>query len=360
MKESCIRCGKETEYDVDTPVTERSCYIPKMGQMCFDCFCEVYHVPVMHGIYSFKRINGNQVQPTKCDRFTPEEVDQIQTAAFIMDRLFGNLNRSIAAEEALKEFKDEAQKPDSENPYELAEVDRRFRAFIFEWKLFTEHWKNYIYGMNVDPQYIIEYKKLYKETISAAFQKQDFIVAHVIRNYVSHANDAIDSSHIGDENKFWIHKTSLLNFLDDSIAKEKTDYRKNQLMAQKPFIEACEDEIDLEVVADNAMKVLREIQEPLMSYQLDQEIIDSCLALLNARGKIEVNDDEIWEIWKLASDQSWVGRRTQMTTLQGQMGPFDMTAQYGHIRLNWIGYEAIASYIIQMWRSRATADCAKG
>ena len=61
-------------------------------------------------------------------------------------------------------------------------------------------------------------------------------MAHVIRNYVSHANDAIESSHIGDENKFWIYKTSLLNFLDDSIAKEKTDYRKNQLMVQKAVL----------------------------------------------------------------------------------------------------------------------------
>ena len=70
MKESCIRCGKETEYDVDTPVTERSCYIPKMGQMCFDCFCEVNHVPVMHGIYSFKRIKTDQAIPASGDGTT--------------------------------------------------------------------------------------------------------------------------------------------------------------------------------------------------------------------------------------------------------------------------------------------------
>lgn len=356
MKEICVRCGKETEYDVGTPVTERSCYVPGSGQMCFDCFCEVYHVPVMHGIYSFKRINGHQVQPTKCEQFTTEEVDQIQKAAFIMDQLFGNLNRSIAAEEALKEFKDEVQKPDSENLYELAEVDRRFRAFIFEWKLFTEHWKNYLYGLDGDPQYIADYKKLYKETIDVAFQKKDFVVAHVIRNYASHANDVVDSSHIGGRNNFWIHKASLLNFLNDSISKEKNNYRKNQLLAQKPFIEACEDKIDLEVVADNAMKALEKIQEPLMNYQLDKKIFDSCVALLNAKGKIEVNDGEIWEIWKLASDRSWVGRRTQMTTLQGQMGPFDMTAQYGHIRLNWKGYEAIASYLVHLWKKRETAE----
>lgn len=355
MKEICIRCGRETEYDIGTPVTERSCFVPGSGQMCFDCFREVYQVPVMDGIYSFKRINGHhQVQPTKCKQFTSEEVDKIQKAAFTMDRLFGNLNRSISAQEALKEFKEEAQKPDSESPYELAEVDRRFRAFIFEWKLFTEHWKNYIFGLDGDPQYVSDYKKLYKDTMDSAFQNQDFVVAHVIRNYASHANDAIESSHIGGGNKYWIHKASLLTFLDESIAKERSSHRKSQLLAQKPFIEACEDKIDLEGVADNAMKALEEIQEPIMNYQLDQEIIDSCVVLLDARRKVEVVEGDIWEIWKLASDPSWIGRRTQMTTLQGQIGSFDMAVQYGHIRLNWIGYEAIATYLVHLWKKHET------
>ena len=50
-----------------------------------------------------------------------------------------------------------------------------------------------MYGLDGDPQYIADYKKLYKETIDGAFQKQDFVVAHVIRNYASHSNDVVDS-----------------------------------------------------------------------------------------------------------------------------------------------------------------------
>lgn len=47
----------------------------------------------MDGIYSFKRINGRQVQPTKCEQFTSEEADQIQKAAFTMNRLFQEMDK---------------------------------------------------------------------------------------------------------------------------------------------------------------------------------------------------------------------------------------------------------------------------
>lgn len=77
--------------------------------MCFECFCKAYKVPVMHGLYAFKRVKGYQIQPTQCTLFSS------------------------------------------------AEADRRFRAFIFEWKLFTEHWKNYIYSLDRDRWYVAEY-----------------------------------------------------------------------------------------------------------------------------------------------------------------------------------------------------------
>ena len=45
MKERCIRCGKETEYDVSTPVTVRRWYVEGSGQLCEQCFYELYPVP---------------------------------------------------------------------------------------------------------------------------------------------------------------------------------------------------------------------------------------------------------------------------------------------------------------------------
>ena len=45
MKEFCIRCGMETEYDVSTPVTVRRFYVEGAGQLCEACFHILYPVP---------------------------------------------------------------------------------------------------------------------------------------------------------------------------------------------------------------------------------------------------------------------------------------------------------------------------
>jgi hypothetical protein len=42
MKEKCIRCGRKTGYDVSTPVTVRWYYIEGSGQLCEDCFSQLY------------------------------------------------------------------------------------------------------------------------------------------------------------------------------------------------------------------------------------------------------------------------------------------------------------------------------
>lgn len=42
MKELCVRCGKETEYDINTPVTVRRYFIEGSGQLCEECFKLLY------------------------------------------------------------------------------------------------------------------------------------------------------------------------------------------------------------------------------------------------------------------------------------------------------------------------------
>ena len=44
MKEKCTRCGRETEYDVSTPVTVRRYYVEGAGQLCPICYQELYGV----------------------------------------------------------------------------------------------------------------------------------------------------------------------------------------------------------------------------------------------------------------------------------------------------------------------------
>lgn len=50
MKETCIRCGRETEYEVSTPVTVRRYYVEGSGHLCEKCFYELYPVPRILGI----------------------------------------------------------------------------------------------------------------------------------------------------------------------------------------------------------------------------------------------------------------------------------------------------------------------
>ena len=41
-RERCTLCGKVTEYTKDTPISERFGYIEGGGQLCKDCYYELY------------------------------------------------------------------------------------------------------------------------------------------------------------------------------------------------------------------------------------------------------------------------------------------------------------------------------
>ena len=44
-QELCIRCGKPTPYHPNTPITLRRYYVEGSGQLCEQCFYELYPVP---------------------------------------------------------------------------------------------------------------------------------------------------------------------------------------------------------------------------------------------------------------------------------------------------------------------------
>ena len=53
MKELCIRCGKPTPYDTNTPITLRRYYIEGSGQLCQDCFELLYPMTGASGSKDF-------------------------------------------------------------------------------------------------------------------------------------------------------------------------------------------------------------------------------------------------------------------------------------------------------------------
>jgi len=41
-KEKCVSCEKETEEDINTPIDHRDYYVEGVGQLCKDCWVELY------------------------------------------------------------------------------------------------------------------------------------------------------------------------------------------------------------------------------------------------------------------------------------------------------------------------------
>lgn len=41
-KERCVRCGKQTPYDINTPITTRLFFIEGAGQLCEACWNQLW------------------------------------------------------------------------------------------------------------------------------------------------------------------------------------------------------------------------------------------------------------------------------------------------------------------------------
>lgn len=41
--EKCVNCGKETPYTIDNHIDYRNYYIEGVGQLCKDCYNEIYN-----------------------------------------------------------------------------------------------------------------------------------------------------------------------------------------------------------------------------------------------------------------------------------------------------------------------------
>jgi hypothetical protein len=46
-KENCVICGKETPYPKDMNIEQRDNYIEGVGQLCTDCYIDLYNKNVV-------------------------------------------------------------------------------------------------------------------------------------------------------------------------------------------------------------------------------------------------------------------------------------------------------------------------
>ena len=50
--EKCVACGATTNVPVDTPISERKCYVPGAGQLCRTCCIELYGTDDLRSLQS--------------------------------------------------------------------------------------------------------------------------------------------------------------------------------------------------------------------------------------------------------------------------------------------------------------------
>ena len=230
---------------------------------------------------------------TRCTLFNEEEEDAIQEAGRILDRFFINVERMNAVIEAYQEFINDLHSLNSGGRDEIARLDRRFRAYVMEWRLFLDHWKKYIedgaqtegWSENEKNDYIEAFKKLYDTVTKAAYESiQEYVVANPIRNHVVHANNSIYHAHVGvDGNQACISRDALLN--DHHISA-----------SQREIVEKLDEQIDLEWVADGSLKAMQEVNEAFIRYQIDSDVITATVALVGAYERIrkEKIDAPMW------------------------------------------------------------------
>lgn len=310
----------------------------------------------------------NQFRFHTCDIFNEEETAAIKAAVAILNRYFVNLDRLDGVKDAYQEFKDELKNLDSNNPRSKATVDRRFRAFILEWKLFLDHFDRYIkdgaqtgYWKGVSEaekqQYLAAFRRYFDDMKNPQQQSDAFNLAAVIRNHVQHANDAIDYT---DWKKVFISRDKLL-------ADEHVNSSQKAALRKQP------EYIDLKVVADGAVDVIGKVHEQLLNFMVDGETAEAALTLLNAHKRIEEDgiESDHWVICGL-SEFELVDRDTGKTITEIQEAdpdyiPFELDSgmvksnftigtKMAYIPLNWPAHVAFAGLLGNLWKKGVWKD----
>lgn len=297
-----------------------------------------------------------------CNLFSEEETALIRSAVFVLNRYSTNLNRLDGVRDAYHEFKDELKNLDSNSPQSKSTVDRRFRAFILEWKLFLDHFDRYIkdgaqtgYWKDASEtekkQYLDAFRRYFEDVKDPRCQSDKFNLAAVIRNHIQHANNAIDRT---DWQRIYINRDKLLG--DDRVNASQ----KAALKSQPEFI-------DLETIADGAVEVIGEIHEQLLNFMVDDETADAALTMLKAHNRIlEAGiESDRWVICGM-SEIELVDRETGKTITEIQETdqvfiPFELETgmvknnftigtKMVYIPLNWPAYIAFAGLLGDLWK----------
>lgn len=298
----------------------------------------------------------------KCDLFTPAEVEDIYSASVVIGRLFENLFRLDAARDAFREFEDDLKSLSSNDPFAIATVDRRLRSYLFEWRLFLDHWKKYIddgaqtvywTDKTGSDKYVKAYQKYYADVTRNAYEScPEYVLATAIRNHVAHAQNAINSNDIGPAgNRVYISRDALLKELKKGKTQEETIKRQPEL-------------IDLYVVAKKSLEAAEMVMDQLLDFQIDKEYISAAVMLLKAKAKIDESGivSDSWMIRKMGEIKLEQVQTVKLHRVKDDKGnpvndkPIELPLMVETTNvliqpLNWEAYSAFASVVVHKFET---------
>lgn len=269
----------------------------------------------------------------QCTLFSEEETQKLSESLSVMDRLFLNMERSFSVQEIFQELSAELSNLKTDDIYGIKRVDRLFRTYVIEWQLFLDHWNRYISDLKkTDAEYGAVYETLFQDVTSVAYDSCDeYVLAHVIRNYVVHGYDSINHCHInGIRNQIFIGRDNL--------------FRINVAASAKPIIQKQPDSIDLMLVAEKSMSALMTVQEQLMDYQITTSVGEAAANLLDAKQRIDEAGIEA-DLWMLIGDVE----PKHVTTDENGAAIQREGLNVIHRRIKWPYYQMVAAYTKRLW-----------
>lgn len=308
--------------------------------------------------------NGNKGhQLTQCTLFSADQTEKIQQSVSVMNRFFDNMFRLDGVKDAYQEFKDELKNLDIMIEKSASTVDRRFRAYVLEWKLFIDHWERFIKDgahtafwqeINEDEKakYLDAFKRVFKDVTSETYEKRDdYVLATAIRNHVSHAFNAVDKTDYNAK-KVYIDRDRIL-----------TSHKVSA--SQKKVLEKQERYIDLEIVADGSMKAVEHVDEEFLNFMIDTKVIEAAAVLSSAYTEVRKAGLEAkrWIICEFGPVE-WMPSKDQyaiLTHVADENGkPIEPVefhlplmvpgTQMHYDNLNWSAYIAFGSYMTSLWK----------
>ena len=304
-----------------------------------------------------------QHQLTQCTLFNVDQTEQIKKSVSVMNRFFDNMFRLDGVRDAYKEFKNELGNLDIMDEKSVSTVDRRFRAYVLEWKLFIDHWERFIKDgaqtafwqditEDVKAKYLEAFERVFKDVTTETYEKQDdYVLATAIRNHVSHAFNAVDKTDYNAK-KVYIDRYRIL-----------TSHKVSA--SQKEVLERQERYIDLEMVADGSLKAAEHVDEELLNFMIDSKATEAAAILLSAYTEVQKAGLEAkhWIICEFGSVE-WMPSKDQyaiLTRVADENGkpieteeshlPLMVPGMQMHYdNLNWSAYIAFGSYMTSLWK----------